>query len=163
MSSINTREQQLAQLREDAASKLKAERELVAVAVSSSILPSGTRHFHSRPGQFPGWHAAIARCLFDVAELRAYGLVASILRFAVENGALAAEFQDDTPSVVERLLNDSLDLATRNTCCNCGAPRDDQPLSRERLSCASCVLVDLSFTNDVQAAAAAAWVPLTRR
>lgn len=160
---VHTREQQLAQLREAAAKKLKIERELVAAAVSAGILPYGTRILHSRPGQYPGWHAAVARALFDITELRAYGITVSLLRFKVAQGVLNAEFHDDTPSVIERLVHDSLELATRHLCCSCSAPRDNQPLSIERMSCASCVLTDFTFADDVEAAAAAAWVPLTRR
>lgn len=161
MSSLNTREQQLAGLRDDAAKKLNRERELLAAAIKGEVMLARAKYLFGRPGQFPGWHLAVSNFLLDAFQLRAYGLPVSTVRFHVEDGALSAEFTEDVPDVIKRLLNDSLRAATEIACCNCGDRRDNQPMSQERLACASCVFVDLMLEDDLEAKAAAAWVPLT--
>lgn len=161
MSSNLTRAEQLARLRADAETKLNRERDLLDAAVSGDVMPRGSTYLFSRPRQFPGWHLAVSNLLLDVFQLRAYGMPVSIERFHVEDGALSAEFTEDVPDVIKRLLNASLRTATEKACCNCGEPRDNQPTSVERMACGSCAFVDLAFENDIEAKSAAAWVPLT--
>lgn len=160
MSLVNSRAQQIAQLRRALIRDIEAEENILSRGQRGGVITKGMTCFFATPGRFPGWHAAVGDLVDHLMACREVGEPIVVMGFRItEPAAAELVLSDGMPAKDVERFADWLRARTRQVCRMCGEPHGEQHFSYAWALCDLCTTVALMYSADPEAAAARGWAP----